>query len=64
MFTKVLKSVVSCYILSIIINTFALQLIKESLKKDVKINLNQGWVLIIETLIFYVFHNFAFLLEQ
>lgn len=64
MFAKVLKSVVSCYILSIIINTFALQLIKESLKKDVKINLNQGWVLIIETLIFYVFHNFAFLLEQ
>lgn len=64
MFTKVLKSVVSCYILSIIINTFALQLIKESLKKDVKINLNQDWVLIIETLIFYVFHNFAFLLEQ
>lgn len=63
MFIKVLKSVVFCYILFIIINIFVLQFIKESLKKDVKINLNQGWVLIIEILIFYVFYNFVFLFE-
>lgn len=64
MFAKVLKSV--CILLHIIYNNkhICSAAHQGKLKKDVKINLNQGWVLIIETLIFYVFHNFAFLLEQ